>query len=142
MRRRGKRRKQHGCSKYLGPWRGDSDHRRLVYRGLDKVARFLNLLASAGVEPHQAQVKVIIHGAATSLVMNDDAYRDRFGTANPQAKVIEALQGAGVELHVCGQALARQNIPSDAVAPGITIDLSAITTLVLLQQRGWSLVPD
>jgi len=113
-----------------------------VYRGLDKVARFLNLLASAGVEPHQAQVKVIIHGAATSLVMNDDAYRDRFGTANPQAKVIEALQGAGVELHVCGQALARQNIPSDDVAPGITIDLSAITTLVLLQQRGWSLVPD
>jgi hypothetical protein len=74
--------------------------------------------------------------------VTDHAYRSRFGTANPHPKLIEALQDAGVELHVCGQALARQGIPDAAVDHGITIDFSAMTTLVLLQQRGWSLVSD
>lgn len=113
-----------------------------VNRSLDKVARFLNLLASAGVEPEQAQVKVIVHGPATAMVMSDDAYRDRFGSANPHTPLIEALQDAGVELHVCGQALAGQGIAADAVASGIVVDLSAMTTLVLLQQEGWPVVSD
>lgn len=113
-----------------------------VNRSLDKVARFLNLLASAGVEPHQAQVTVIVHGPATPLVMSDDAYRDRFGSGNPHGPLVDALQQAGVELHVCGQALAGQGIAADAVAPGIIVDLSAITTLVLLQQEGWPVVAD
>lgn len=113
-----------------------------VNRSLDKVARFLNLLASTNVEPDQAQVKVIVHGPATSLVMTDDAYRSKFGTDNPHSKLIKALQDAGVELHVCGQALAGQGIPGAAVGTGIAIDLSAMTTLVLLQQRGWSIVSD
>lgn len=113
-----------------------------VNRSLDRVARFLNLLASSGVEPHEAHVKVIIHGPATPLVMREDAYRDRFGTANPHTDLIEALQQAGVEIHVCGQALTGHKIAADDLAPGITLDLAAITTLVLLQQRGWPVVSD
>jgi intracellular sulfur oxidation DsrE/DsrF family protein len=120
----------------------DASGPRGVNGSLDKVARFLNLLASAGVEPHQAQVKVIVHGPATPLVMSGDAYRDRFGTANPHTPLIDALQQAGVEFHVCGQALAGQGIATEAVASGITVDLSAMTTLVLLQQKGWSVVSD
>lgn len=113
-----------------------------VNRSLDRVARYLNLLASAGNTPAPGEVKVIIHGAATPLVMTDAAYRERFGADNPNTGLIAALQRAGVDVHVCGQALAGQEIASEAVNRAVTVDLSALTTLVLLQQQGWPVVSD
>ncbi|EMD81835.1 DsrE family protein [Pacificimonas flava] len=109
---------------------------------LEKVARYLNLLASAGNTPEAGDVKVIIHGPATPLVLADPAYRERFGSANPNTGMIAALQGAGVDIHVCGQALAGNDIVPDAVNPAVTVDLSAITTLVLLQRQGWPVISD
>lgn len=113
-----------------------------INRSLDRVARYLNLLASAGNTPAPGEVKVIIHGPATPLVMTDAAYRERFGASNPNTGLIAALQRAGVDVHVCGQALAGQEISPAAVNPAIIVDLSAMTTLVLLQQQGWPVVSD
>ena len=73
-------------------------------RSLQKVARYLNLLASAGVTPPAGDVKIIIHGPATTMALRDAAYRERFNSANPDTPLIAALTRAGVEIHVCGQA--------------------------------------
>lgn len=121
---------------------GDATGPSKVNRSLDRVARYLNLLASAGNTPAPGEVKVIIHGPATPLVMADGAYRDRFGSDNPNTALVAALQNAGVDIHVCGQALAGQNIAFAAVNSAIKVDLSAMTTLVLLQQQGWPVVSD
>ncbi len=109
---------------------------------LEKIARFVNLLASNGVKPKPGDIVAIVHGAATPSVMSDAAYRAKFDAANPNLPLIAALEKAGVEVHVCSQALAGQKIGKEAVAAPVTIDLSALTTLATLQLKGWAMIPD
>ncbi len=110
--------------------------------GLEKVARYVNLLGSAGVRASAGDLVVIVHGPATGLVMTDGAYQAKFGTPNPNLGLIEALRRAAVEIHVCGQALTGQKIVRDQVNPHVTVDLSAMTTLARYQASGWALIPD
>jgi len=46
------------------------------------------------------------HGDATHLVLNADAYAEKFKTkGNPNLDLLHELHEAGVELYVCGQTL-------------------------------------
>jgi intracellular sulfur oxidation DsrE/DsrF family protein len=120
-----------------------SDARRdEVNPGLEKVARYINLLAAGGVRPRKGDVLAVVHGPATELVLNDDAFRRKYGTSNPNIALIDALRKAGVEVHVCGQALAAQKIARADVYSGATVDVSALVTLTTLQLRGWSVMAD
>ena len=76
------------------------------------------------------------------MILRDEAYQKRFNSANPNTPLIAALKRAGVEIHVCGQATAGQGIAREYIDPAVTLDLSAMTTLVLLQRQGWPLVSD
>lgn len=113
-----------------------------VNPSLEKVARFLNLLAHDGVRPAPGDIVAIVHGPATSLVLNSDAYREKFNVDNPNLSLIEALGATGAEVHVCSQALHGQSIPRDAVAKQVVVDLAALTTLTKLQLQGFALMPD
>lgn len=113
-----------------------------VNPGLDKVARYLNLLASAKVNPKRGNIIAIVHGPATDLVLDHPAYRAKHGLENPNIALIDALARAGAQVHVCSQALAGQKIPAGDVSPLVTIDLSALTTLTTLQLKGWSVMTD
>ena len=113
-----------------------------VNPSLEKVARFLNLLASQGIAPKQEDVVVILHGPASAIVLGDEAYRARYGVANPNLALIRALGSAGAEIHVCGQALVAQKIDRSAISPDVITDLSAMTTIATLQLRGWVLMPE
>jgi len=109
---------------------------------LEKVARFLNLLGSQGIPRRKQDVIVILHGQATTAVLEDNAYRSRYGVPNPNLPLIRALRKAGATVHVCGQALAAQKIDPAALAADVIIDLSAMTTIATLQLRGWVLLPE
>lgn len=109
---------------------------------LEKVARFINLLAAGSVKPENRHVLAIVHGPATELVLDHDAFRARHKRDNPNIALIEALARAGVEVHVCAQALAGQKIARDEVSPAVVIDLSALTTLTTLELKGWSVMSD
>lgn len=113
-----------------------------VNPGLEKVARYLNLLAAGGVHPRKGNILAVVHGPATDLVLNDDAFQRKHGIRNPNIALIEALEKAGVGVHVCGQALASQKIAPADIHPGATVDLSALVTLTTLDQKGWSVVTD
>ena len=114
-----------------------------VNPSLEKVARFLNLLAADGVKPEAGDVVAIVHGSATTLVLSDKAYRDRHGgTANPNLKLIGRLREAGAAVHVCSQALAKHEIRENEVAEAVQIDVAALTTLANLQLRGYALIPE
>ncbi|MET4897046.1 DsrE family protein [Sphingomonadaceae bacterium jetA1] len=111
--------------------------------GLEKVARFLNLLGADGVRPAPGDVAVIIYGPATLSVMTDAAYTDRTKAArNPNLPLIAALRAAGVSVRVCSQALVGNNIAPATVDKGVEIDVSGLTTMATLQLRGWALIPD
>lgn len=113
-----------------------------VNASLEKVARFLNLLSADNVRPEPGEVVAIVHGPATSLVLNDAAYRAKNGASNPNLALIEQLERAGVTVRVCSQALAAQHIVRGAVDKAIQIDVSALVTLANLQLRGFALIPD
>lgn len=107
----------------------------------EHVARAVNVFAAAGVPVKNLKYVVIVHGKATPTVLSDKAYRARFHTANPNLAVIAALEKAGVKVLVCGNALGEMHLTPAQVAPGVGIALSALSTLVMLEDEGYALVP-
>ena len=110
---------------------------------LDKVARFMNLLAADGVRPKQGDVVAVVHGAATPIVMSDPAFKAHgSGSSNPNLELIDRLKKAGVSIRVCSQALAAASILPEAVDKRVQIDVAALTTMANLQLKGHALIPD
>ena len=72
--------------------------------------------------------------------LDDADYRKQFGVANPNLKVIAELRQAGVDVAVCGQAVAEHGYPYEAIDKSVTLALSALTTITELQQKGYALM--
>ncbi|HPE49279.1 MAG TPA: DsrE family protein [Hyphomonas sp.] len=106
-----------------------------VNRGIDSVARFLNMNAHAGVLPENMKVAIILHGGAWKDLLTDEAR----GSVNPNAQLIAELQAAGATFDLCGQTAAAHDVTPDMLLPGINIVLSAMTERALLQQEGYTL---
>jgi intracellular sulfur oxidation DsrE/DsrF family protein len=105
---------------------------------LETTARYVNTLAKAGVPAAKRKVAVIVHQGATDIVMNNDAYKARYkGQDNPNVALIQALKKAGVELHVCGQAVLARKIDPKTIMPEIQLDLWALTTIVNYETKGY-----
>ncbi|HSH49371.1 MAG TPA: DsrE family protein [Halomonas sp.] len=106
------------------------------------VARFMNLMAAAGMDPDNVEVVAMISGSATPLAMNDKLYRQRNDALNPDQELLKALADNGVKIYVCEQALAGFDIdPANQVNEHIEPVLSALTTIPQLQMDGYVLMP-
>jgi intracellular sulfur oxidation DsrE/DsrF family protein len=118
---------------------GDPDKLNSAF---DKVARFVNIYQGAGKEPADVQVAVILHGAATLSILDADSYAARFGTTdNPNFDCLHKLHEAGVEIYVCGQSLAHKQARADQVLVFVDVAVSALTTVVNLQNDGYVRIP-
>lgn len=108
-------------------------------KGLESVARYLNLNAEAGLRPTDAKLTVVLHGAATRSALQDSAYARQTGlNANPNLPLIRTLKANGVEVLVCGQALARHKFAPREVAGDVGVAVSAMTVSANRQQDGYS----
>jgi intracellular sulfur oxidation DsrE/DsrF family protein len=117
---------------------GDSDK---VNPGLDRVARAVNIFTSAGVPASHLHFVAVVHGPATSSVLDNEHYRQKFNVDNPNVKLISELSKAGVKVVVCGQALAHNKFPHDWVNREVELTLAAISDVIILQQQGYVLLP-
>lgn len=110
-----------------------------VHKGLESVARYLNLHAQAGHSLQDLQLALVLHGGATKVALHDAAFARRESVAgNPNSELIRELKRHGVGLYVCGQSLARNKLPPEDVAPEFTIAVSAMTFNANRQQDGFS----
>jgi intracellular sulfur oxidation DsrE/DsrF family protein len=110
---------------------------------LERVARFLNLLAADGVRVKPGEIVAILYGPATPVITNDAVYAAQTKAPNnPNIALIAKLKAAGVVVAVCGQALQAHKYAVKDVAPGVRVDVSAMTTMANLQLRGWALLPE
>jgi intracellular sulfur oxidation DsrE/DsrF family protein len=110
-----------------------------VNKGLESVARYLNLNAEAGFQPADVTLALVLHGASTRAALNDSAYaRLAATTKNPNLELIHELKACGVEVFVCGQSLARNKWTPADVADGVTVAVSAMTVNANKQQDGYS----
>ncbi|HUE71881.1 MAG TPA: DsrE family protein [Pirellulaceae bacterium] len=110
-----------------------------ISKGLESVARYLNLHAQAGRAPTEVKLALVLHGQATKVALQDDAYARVSGAkTNPNRELLGKLKGAGVEVYVCGQSLARNKYPVADVAPEVTLAVSAMTVNVNKQLDGYA----
>lgn len=106
--------------------------------GLVHVARAVNVFVSAGVPLRHLKFIAIVHGPATWAILNNAAYKKKYGVNNPNIALIRALRKAGVHVDVCGQALADNNIAHSRVNKDVRIDLSALSTTVIYGDKGYA----
>jgi intracellular sulfur oxidation DsrE/DsrF family protein len=112
-----------------------------VNPALERVARTVNLYASAGVPLDHLKFVAVAYGPATALVLDDAHYRAKFGVDNPNLPVIAQLHKAGITVAVCGQAVAEHHFQNAWVAKDVEVALSALTTITELEQQGYALMP-
>lgn len=105
--------------------------------GLNNVARMLNLHGLGGVKAENLKVVVAIHGGATDVILNNDAYQKKYELDNPNLQLIDELKEAGVELYVCGQSLLARNYEHDQVNTQIKIGLSMLTVVTTYMHNGY-----
>jgi len=106
--------------------------------GLVHVARAVNVFASAGVPVKNLKFVAILHGPATPAILNNEAYKKKYGVDNPNIALISALRKAGVHVDVCGQALADLGFEHAWVNKDVRIDLSALATTVIYGDMGYA----
>ncbi|HEY1943983.1 MAG TPA: DsrE family protein [Roseiarcus sp.] len=111
-----------------------------VNGALDHVARTVNLYAAAGVPLDHLKFVAVVSGPATPLALNDAQYRTAYGVANPNLALIAELKKAGVDVAVCGQAVAEHEFQYDWIDKSVTLALSALTTVTTLEHQGYSLL--
>ncbi|QDT16667.1 DsrE family protein [Alienimonas californiensis] len=121
-----------------------------VIKGFDRAALILNQYTQAGAGTDDGlKMALILHGPATQAALRDDAYVKRSKpyaqaqgpSSNPNLDVIQKLRKEGVEIYVCGQALAHHGFATDEVAPEVTVAVSAATVNINLQMDGYAYLP-
>lgn len=120
---------------------GGKRARDTLNRRLETVARFLNMHARNGIAPERLQLAVIMHGGSSFDALSDAAYRQRFGTDNPNTALITALREAGVTLYLCGQSAGFNGIKVSELSPHVELALSAMTVTVELDSQGYAVLP-
>jgi len=108
---------------------------------LDSAARFLNMEARTGIDPHDLKLALVVHGKATKDLLNDQAYREHFGVHNPNTRLLDALEATGVEILVCGQSAAAKGFRPGEFNPAARIAVSAMSAHVRLQAEGYVEIP-
>lgn len=112
-----------------------------VNKGLESVARYLNLHADAGHKASDRKLALVMHGPATKVALGDTAYKTiTQAERNPNLSLIRELKSHGVEVFVCGQSLARNKFASTSVASDVTIAVSAMTVNANKQQDGYAYI--
>lgn len=104
-------------------------------------ARFLNMHARAGVLRENMHLALVVHGTAGKAMLDDIGYREKEGVDNPNKELIRELHEAGVQIILCGQTAAARDLPRDRLLPEVDVALSAMTALLVLQERGFHVNP-
>lgn len=110
-------------------------------RGINSVARFLNMQAQAGVPLANMHLALVLHGPAGRDALDNAAYRKRFGADNPNLPLLDALQRAGVAIYLCGQTAAALGFHKNELARPVKLALSAMTVITTLEGEGYVLMP-
>lgn len=108
--------------------------------GLYNVARLLNLHEAGGGFNDQMDVVLAIHGGATYSILDNAAYKAKFGVDNPNIDLIRQLKVAGVQLTVCGQSLIARKIDPKTVLGEVDIATSMLTTVATCQMKGFAVL--
>lgn len=116
------------------------DDPEALNRGLNTLARFMNMHAKAGVPARNIHVAAIVHNKASWDLLTDVAYMEKYGVKNPNRELIRQLTAAGADIYQCGQSLYSRAVPREALVPEVQVALSAMTAILQLKEEGYQLI--
>ena len=108
---------------------------------LDHVARTVNLYVAAGVPLSNLKFVAVASGEATNIALDNEHYKAELGVDNPNLPLIKLLRDHGVDVAVCGQAVAEHKYEYAWIDTSVTLSLSALTTITTLEAEGYALMP-
>lgn len=117
-----------------------SDKPDSVNSALDKLARLVNAHIEAGVPKENLSVIGVIHFLATPMILEDEAYKKKFGISNPNTALLNELGKNGVRFFVCGQSLRARKLVDEKRNENIKVAQSALITFSTFQSKGYSLI--
>lgn len=106
--------------------------------GLARPANFLMMAEANGVARPRVHLAIIVFGGATSSILTNEAYRAAHGVDNPNIALLRAMTDAGVQVIVCGQAMAGRKISRDQVLPFVRVATSATFARATLHAQGYA----
>ncbi|MBZ6409391.1 MAG: DsrE family protein [Kalamiella piersonii] len=106
--------------------------------GLERVARVTNLYYAAGVPLNQLNFVGSINSDAGSAALNNEQFHKAYGVDNPNLKLIDELEKAGVKVSICDQSVAFHNLQREWIDQRVTHTISSGTTVATLQNEGYA----
>jgi intracellular sulfur oxidation DsrE/DsrF family protein len=100
----------------------------------------LNALAAVGAPLSNAKFAIVFHGPAVDAILDNDHYKTKFGSDNPNLKAIAEMKKHGVEFFVCGQYLAGEKLDPKTLTPDVTVAADALLVLMQYQNKGYALM--
>jgi len=116
------------------------ENHETVNASIETAARFLNMHAQSGVPAENLKIALVVHNKASKDVIDNDAYEKKYGTDNPNQKLIKALIDAGGQIIFCGQSSVSRDFPRKDLIEGVQLSLSAMTALIQLQNEDYRLI--
>ncbi len=109
-----------------------------ITTGFRTPANFLMMTDTSGIPRKNVHLAIIVHGTAARSLLQNDAYKAATGVDNPNIALLEALNGAGVEVIACGQALLNRKVPRDKLLPFVKTSISATLARAVLHAQGYA----
>ncbi len=109
-----------------------------IAAGFRRPANFLTMTDAEGVPRSQVHLALIVYGPATKSLLLNEHYKTATGTDNASIPLLEALNQAGVQVIVCGQALAHLKIERQQLLPFVKVATSASMARATLAAQGYA----
>lgn len=119
----------------VGPSQADS-----VVPGFRLPANFLYVGDANGIPRANVRLAVVVWGTATHSLLRNEAYRAAKGADNASIALLQALNDAGVQVIVCGEALINRKLSPDDLLPFVKIAPTASMALATLGAQGYTIM--
>jgi intracellular sulfur oxidation DsrE/DsrF family protein len=111
-----------------------------ILPALNMAGSELNAFGVCNIPLSHAKFVIVFHGAAINGLLDNDHYKKKYGTDNPNLKVLNELKNAGVKLFVCGQNLVAEHIDLKTISTDVTLASDALIVLMFYQNDGYALM--
>lgn len=114
-----------------------------ISKGLYYARGLYEAFRKQGVAPGQIDARLVLHGDAAVMLLNDETYQTATGdpfAVNPNAKIVQDLLDLGVGVEICHSAMKAKGWKPADVLPGVTIVHDGYTRLVKLQNDGYAYI--
>jgi intracellular sulfur oxidation DsrE/DsrF family protein len=125
--------------KIVVEFRQGIDRHKEMHPNFEHIGRMYNAHIYDKVPQKRLHVVVVLFGPAAFAVLNNEAYKAKFKTDNPNLKVLEDFKKAGIRTVVCGQSIMLFGIDPSTISSDVELSSSRFTTVSTCQMNGYAL---